>query len=211
MEVPKGLEIKHNKKLMLRKTIYGLVQSTIKFYEKLINVLKVIGFYGSKSDPCLWTVWDEKVNHMIIIAIYVDNCLIIGKDESIDCLIDKLKKHAFNLKLERNANEYLSCCIQASKDERKLTMIQPHLLTHLIKSFGEEIEGKRKFLSPGTPRFKRKRSTINKDILDPQSQRKYRSGVGMLLHLTKYSRPDISNIVQELSKCMDSATWGPYN
>jgi hypothetical protein len=30
----------------------------------------------------------------------------------------------------------------------------------------------------------------------------------MLLHLTKYSRPDISNIVQERSKCMDSATWG---
>jgi hypothetical protein len=69
MEVPKGLEIKHNKKLMLKKTIYGLVQSARKFYEKLINVLKVIGFYGSKSDPCLWTMWDEKVNHMIIIGI----------------------------------------------------------------------------------------------------------------------------------------------
>jgi hypothetical protein len=33
----------------------------------------------------------------------------------------------------------------------------------------------------------------------------------MLLYLTKYSRPDISNIVQELSECMDSATWGAYN
>jgi hypothetical protein len=69
MEVPKGLEIEHNKKLMLKKTIYVLVQSARKFYEKLINVLKVIGFYGSKSDPCLWTMWDEKVNHMIIIGI----------------------------------------------------------------------------------------------------------------------------------------------
>ena len=33
----------------------------------------------------------------------------------------------------------------------------------------------------------------------------------MLLYLTKYSRPDISNIVRELSKCMESATWGAYN
>jgi hypothetical protein len=48
-------------------------------------------------------------------------------------------------------------------------------------------------------------------VLDPQSQRKYRSGVGMLLYLTKYSQPDISNIVRELSKCMDSATWEAYN
>jgi hypothetical protein len=69
--------------------------------------------------------------------------------------------------------------------EGKLTMIQPHLLTCLIKYFGEEIEGKRKFLTPGTPRFKIQRSTINMDVLDAQSQRKYRSGVGMLLYLTK--------------------------
>jgi hypothetical protein len=196
---------------MLKRTIYGLVQSARKFYEKLINVLKVIGFYGSKSDPCLWTIWDEKVNHMIIIGIHVDNSLIIGKDKNIDCLIDELKKHEFNLKVEKNVNEYLSCCIEESKDEAKLTMIQPHLLTRLIKNFGEEIEGKRKFLTPGTPRFKIQRSTINKDVLDPQSQRKYRSGVGMLLYLTKYSQPDISNIVRELSKCMNSATWGAYN
>jgi hypothetical protein len=131
---------------------------------------------------------------MIIIGIYVDDCLIIGKDESIDCLIEYLRKHEFNLKVERNVNEYLSCCIEESKDEAKLTMIQPHLLNCLIKNFGEEIEGKRKFLTPGTPRFKIQRSTLNINVLDPQSQRKYRSGVVMLLYLTKYSRPDISNI-----------------
>jgi hypothetical protein len=73
MEVSKGLEIKDNKKLTLRKAIYGLVQSARKFYEKLINVLKVIVFYGSKSDPCLWAMCDEKVNNMIIIGIYVND------------------------------------------------------------------------------------------------------------------------------------------
>jgi hypothetical protein len=75
-------------------------------------------------------------------------------------------------------------------------MIQPHLLTCLIENFREEIEGKRKFLNLGMPRFKIQRSTINMDILDPQSQRKYRSGLRMLLYLTKYSRSDdISNII----------------
>jgi hypothetical protein len=49
------------------------------------------------------------------------------------------------------------------------------------------------------------------DVLDTQSQRKYRSRVSMLFYLTKYSLPDISNIVRKLSKCMDSATWGAYN
>jgi ferredoxin-fold anticodon binding domain-containing protein len=56
MEVYKGLAIDESKKLILWKTIYSIVQSARKFYEKLINVLKVIGFHGSKSDPCLWTM-----------------------------------------------------------------------------------------------------------------------------------------------------------
>jgi hypothetical protein len=47
--------------------------------------------------------------------------LIIGKNESIDCCIDELKKHELNLKVEKNVNEYLSC-IEESKDEAKLTM-----------------------------------------------------------------------------------------
>jgi len=42
--------------------------------------------------------------------------------------------------------------------------------------------------------------------LSPLSDELYRSGVGMLLYLTKHSRPDISNAVRELSKVMDGAT-----
>jgi hypothetical protein len=57
----------------------------------------------------------------------------------------------------------------------------------LIENFREEIKGKRKFFTPGTPTFKIQKSTINMDVLDPKSQRKYRSGVGMLLYLSKYS------------------------
>jgi hypothetical protein len=38
MNVPMGLSIGPNKKLLLRKTIYGLVQSAKKFYEKSINL-----------------------------------------------------------------------------------------------------------------------------------------------------------------------------
>jgi hypothetical protein len=78
-------------------------------------------------------MWDKKVNHMIIIGIYVDDCLIIGKKESVGSLIDELKNHEFNLKVKRNVNEYLNCCIEESKDKGKLTIIQPHLLTCLIQ------------------------------------------------------------------------------
>ena len=150
------------------------------------------------------------MNHMLIVGIYVDDCLIIGKESSVSSLLEELKKHEFNLKIEKNVKEYLSCCIVETKEEGKLTMIQPHLLTRLTQKFGEEIKGMRKYLTPGTPRFKILKSTNDIEVLDNEHQTKYRSGVGMLLYLTKYSRPDISNIVRELSKCMDSASWGSY-
>jgi hypothetical protein len=34
--------------------------------------------------------------------------------------------------------------------------------------------------------------------------------VGILLYLIKYSRPDLENVVRELSKCMDGANLGAY-
>jgi hypothetical protein len=102
LNFPMGLSIGPNKKLPLRKTIYGLVQSARKFYEKLMNVLKVIGFEESKSNPYLWTMWDSVVNHMLIIGIYVNVCLIIGKESSISNLLEDLKKHEVNLKIEKD-------------------------------------------------------------------------------------------------------------
>jgi hypothetical protein len=66
----------------------------------------------------------------------------------------------------------------------------------------------RKYLTPGTPRFKIQRSTDDLEVINDGFQRKYRSGVGMLLYLIKYSRPDIINIARDLSKCMNATSWG---
>ena len=46
----------------------------------------------------------------------------------------------------------------------------------------------------------------NEPKISPEEQRKYRSGVGILLYLVKFSRPNISNAVRELSKVIDGAT-----
>jgi hypothetical protein len=60
-------------------------------------------------------------------------------------------------------------------------MIQPHLLNCLDQNFGEEMKDMRKYMTPGTPRFKIQKSTNDIQVLDGEHQSKYRSGVGMLL------------------------------
>jgi hypothetical protein len=62
----------------------------------------------------------------------------------------------------------------------------------------------------GTPKFKIVCPENDEDIIGPNLQSRYRSGVGMLLYLIKYSRRDMCNVVRDLSKCMDKATIGTY-
>jgi hypothetical protein len=67
--------------------------------------------------------------------------------------------------------------------------------------------GKGTYKTPGTPRFKVIRPNENSELIDNTLQKRFRSGVGMLLYLKKYSRPDLCNVVRELSKCIDGASW----
>jgi hypothetical protein len=97
MNIPEGMRYDSKHCLLLSKTIYGLVQSVREFYKKLMSNLKLIGFKGNKSDPCLLSKWTQ--NGVIIIGIYVDNFLVTGKCDRIDYLIVDLKTSGFNLKV----------------------------------------------------------------------------------------------------------------
>ena len=65
---------------------------------------------------------------------------------------------------------------------------------------------KLKYKTPVTPGFKIIRPSKPDEQISQEDQVIYCAGVGMLLYLIKYSRPDIANVVRELSKCMDKAT-----
>ena len=47
-------------------------------------------------------------------------------------------------------------------------------------------------------------------VLSGTKQTRYRSGVGMLLYLVKFSRLDIANASRELAKAMDKSTEEHY-
>jgi hypothetical protein len=173
-----------------------------------VSALKDCGFQGSLVDPCLWI---KHFNQGIVrIAIYVDDCMIIGDDLNIDEVIEELKGYNFGLKVEDHLTDYLSCRIITNFDNKTLFIMQPHLIKNLETKFGAEIMNLSNYGTPGTPHFKIVRSSENVDKLDPDLQARYRSGVGMLLFLIKYSRPDLANIVQELSKCMDAASHAAH-
>jgi hypothetical protein len=117
MNISEGMSYDSKHCLLLTKTIYGLVQNARELHKNLMSTLKLIGFKGNKSDLHLLLKWIQ--DGVIMIRIYVDDCLVIGKCDGIEELIFDLKTGGFNLKVENNLRDYLSCQLIETQNRRK--------------------------------------------------------------------------------------------
>jgi hypothetical protein len=156
--------------------------------------LKLIGFKDNKSNLCLLSKWTQDA--VIMIRIYVEIFLMIGKRNKFDELIVELKTSGFTLKVENNLTDYLTCQLIENAESKEILILQPHLINNLEVKFGYEVKNRRIYKNPGTPRFKIVCPENNEDIIELNLQSTYHSGAGMLLYLIKYSRSDLCNIVR---------------
>ena len=209
MECPAGMiGVTKDDVLSLNKCIYGLVQAARQYHKKVTAILRNIGFSGGDVDPCLFCKKTDK--GICLIAMYVDDNLLVGHPAAIQDTIEQLRKNGLILKIEDDLHDYLSCEIIFSSDRKSAWLGQPYLIANLEKKFGDQVKGLRTYLTPGTPSLNQNRPEDPALHLPAEKQKMYRSGVGMLLWLVKHSRPDIANCVRELSKVLDFSTEESY-
>jgi hypothetical protein len=80
--------------LKLGKSLYGLKQASLNWFEKLKQGLVDQGFTPSKINPCLY------LKENIVLLTYVDDCIIISPlKESIDHRILSMQSGPENFKL----------------------------------------------------------------------------------------------------------------
>src|ERR1051325_11299280 len=89
-EFKKEEKNKINKVLKLNKSLYGLKQSPRCWNIKLNNFLKNYNYIQRKGDQCLY--FKKENNKLTIIAIYFDDCFIIGEDNEIKKIKNTLNK-----------------------------------------------------------------------------------------------------------------------
>ena len=180
----------------MQNAIYGLVQTVRQFWKKIVDKMQEGGgFQLSEADPCMLYREDER--GVCIIIIYIDDMLIIGREEAIDAAIKVLQGH-FQVKNPTCLEDFLGVQIVQSDDGKKAWLGQPTIIKSLEKQFGERVAKKKRTITPGTPGFiGGKVDDISK--VDEKTQSMYRSGVGTLLYLTKHSRPDITKLPQRTS------------
>ena len=82
------------------------------------------------------------------------------------------------------------------------------MIKRIEKKFGPMIGKNMVTLkTPGRPGMSNMKPRIDDDVVNKEMQILFISGTGMLLYLVKHSRPDITNAVMELTRCMTEASY----
>jgi len=180
--------------LKLNKSLYGLVQAPLSWYNHLTNGLEDTSFTKSDNDPCLF------FGNNMMVLVYVDDCIFFGKDaKAIDAVIERLRQR-FELTVkdvqeDAKVDVFSYLGVQVTVDRSgTVTFIQQGLIHKVLKHCGMQDCNKK-----WTPA-----STIPLGT-DPNGQRfdatwDYAAAIGMLLYLSSNSRPDIQYAVHQCAR-----------
>jgi Reverse transcriptase (RNA-dependent DNA polymerase) len=195
MDIPQGFErfYEVNSVLKLLRTLYGLVQAAMAFWQKIVLMFATIGFKQSKADPYLFFKCSD---HGLCLCIsYIDNLAGTGSKNAV-LQSKKSITQIFECDKVGEMNEYVGCKIQHNKKGGWMKLTQPVLLQSLKDEFVLPNEILSSPAVPGEVLSKDDDATYNAE------QKYYCKGVGKLLHLAKWSRVEVQNVVRELSRHM---------
>ena len=82
-----------------------------------------------------------------------------------------------------------------NEDHNRSIISQQNSIFDIKKRFGEEVENLSTYNTPSVPYYRTFRTSEKEVLLDSETQTIHRSGVGMILYMVKFSRPDLSNAV----------------
>ena len=196
IELPQHYKVKGREQedlvLCLEKSLYGQVNAPKLFFEHVSEGLKQVGFTPSESDPCLF------INHEddIMVLQYVDDQIWIAKDPSkIERRVQDLKDLGYLLTIEEDANMFGFLGIDISRDGDQVELTQKGLTDKVIRYLGMD----KSVSKESTPAAA---NPLGADKAGPDFDEdwSYPAAIGMLLHLSSNTRPDIQFAVHQAAR-----------
>lgn len=200
---PQGVKCKSNKVLKLKKSLYGLRQSSKCWNEEINSFLLTIGFIRSENDYCLYILSDE--NKRLYLILYVDDIILAGPDlgQLNEIKIKLMEK--FSMKDKGSLEHFLGLEISYDRDEGILRIHQSRYIESILKRFCmNSCKGTSVPIDP-----KLKFSVCNDAC--KLTKNPIRELVGCLMYLMLGSRPDICFAVNFFSRFQDKATDEIWN
>ena len=191
MEQPKGFEVDEESVCHLNSAIYGTRQASRCWYKKMSSTLCELGLYQLESDACVF-IGDE--NSRLILCLYVDDSIIVGRTEQI--ILDFLKRSQERFEITfRPLDHFLG--MQIVRTETALYIHQENYAKEILERFGMT-----NCKVVATPL---EREIYGEDDTEPADV-EYRQLVGSMSFLVQVSRPDLCFSVNYLSRFLERPT-----
>ena len=107
--------------------------------------------------------------------------------------------------------DFIVCMTKRELTKTNFNISQPDLINKTIQVFNKDVKSLMTFNNPATPHKDVVCNKYTDTIISYNLQKRYRSGVGLLLYLIKNSQLELYNSVREISKCMDESNMSNYN
>ncbi|UYV60728.1 hypothetical protein LAZ67_1002045 [Cordylochernes scorpioides] len=203
MEQPQGYENPDfpNHVCSLQKSIYGLKQSPRMWNKKFHEFLIKFDLKPSISDSCVYTMKCKQA--YILLAIYVDDCLICRVNKQhLDDIVQYLNSN-FEIKTF-TADYFLGLQIYRDRTTKMLFLHQASYIERTLEHCNL-LEIKLQSV-PSDPYSKLTKKMCPKDNQEIEEMNKipYRPTIGSLMYLMTGTRPDIAYAVSRVSQFMNN-------
>lgn len=198
---PEGFIQSRGKVLRLKKSIYGLKQSSRTWNKTLHDAFESFGLTQSKIDSCIH--FKNSGEKKFIVATYVDDLLIFTNDEST---LNSFKKQIFSrfrMKDLGDAKSFLGINLSRDREAGTIAIDQKKYITDLLSKFGMTDCNSASTPMDVNQKF---RKPVPEEIIDVP----YQELIGSLLFAARITRPDIMFAVNFLSKfntCPGKDQW----
>lgn len=188
--------------LRLLKGLYGMRQSGRLWYRTQDSKLLELGYKRNAGDPCVYVKFDENGTPLNIMGTYVDDATGTGPDvDAIDAAREEIHK-IFPLTDCGDMTEFLRLGVKRDVENKLMFFQQSEsvLKVHEL-CFGEDAK-----TTPVDTPFQ-SGVTLSKDMCPSTDEERrlmedvpYNAVVGVLVYLSMTFRPDIAEIVSEVSQ-----------
>ena len=188
--------------LLLLKTIYGTKQAAMAFWREMNRAMKDMDFARSTVDPCVFYQWTGA--GLCVWLLWVDDCLCLGPEDAVKIATDAMKAR-FDCDDIGEMLEYVGCKIDRDYVKRTVKFTQPVMVQSFSDEFDIKDAMKRPPVTPAEPGSVLL-PALPENYVTSAKQAYYRSGVGKMLHMMRWSRPETYSSTRELSRSLKGAS-----
>ncbi|KAL2252169.1 UNVERIFIED_CONTAM: Retrovirus-related Pol polyprotein from transposon RE1 [Sesamum indicum] len=188
---PQGYQVPKGHVCKLKRSIYGLKQSSRQWNMEFTKQLEKLGFVQSKVDHCLFTITAE--TGFFCLLVYVDDVLIAGPCEKTISGFKTQLHNLFTIKNLGKARFFLG--LEICRSDTGMIITQSKYLKDILTDTGM-IQSKS--TNTPLPAGLKLNAGSEEQLQKPET---YRRLLGRLLYLG-FTRPDICHATQQLSQYM---------